>query len=188
ERAQEALRQAQKMEAVGTLAGGVAHHFNNILCGIMGYTELVLGRLTRDELSRVYLRKALKSSLRARDLVAQLLDFSRQDESVRKPIDASLPVYETLNHLKTAAPDNVEIKMRINDDECMVRANPDRLRQVGINLCTNALQALEGNDGVVEVSLEPVQLEDDAATELGTDPGPYVLFSVADSGIGIPAA
>jgi len=180
------LRQAQKLEAIGTLAGGIAHDFNNILAGIMGYTELMLPEVREHPKLLRRLGEILKASERAKNLIQQILTFSRQSETENKPVQVSLVAKEALKLLRASIPSNVEIIRKINPDSGRVLSDPVKLHQVIINLCTNAAQAMMAEGGRLEVGLDDVQM---GAKELagwsGLKPGPYLKLWVRDTGPGI---
>ncbi len=179
--------QSQKMEAIGTLAGGIAHDFNNILSAIIGYTELAL---TEDGITpeiNDHLSEVLKAGNRARDLVRQILTFSRQKEGEAKPIMVKNLVNEALKLLRASLPSTIEIRRIIRSDG-MVLADPTQINQVIMNLCTNAGQAMESEGGVLTVELDQEELDAEATLWLNLkEPGPYVVLTVNDTGTGIPA-
>jgi PAS domain S-box-containing protein len=180
------LRQAQKMEAIGTLAGGISHDFNNILAAMMGYTELVL--LNHPEGTRVhhYLDEILNAGDRAKNLVSQILAFSRQSESERKPIQLRPIVKESLKLLRASLPATIEIRQDIGTDEAIVLADPTQIHQIIMNLCTNAAQAMRENGGILEVGLHQVQADQDlCAAHPDLRPGPCVALTVGDTGCGM---
>ena len=160
------LRQSQKLEAVGTLAGGIAHDFNNILAAIMGYTELSLGAVPEGNHARKYLEKILKSTMRARDLVKQILAFSRKGMEKREPVQVSSIIKESVKLLRATLPATIEIRQHINDETCMVNSTPTHIYQVLMNLCTNAAHAMSETGGVIEISLDAVFLDERQATGL----------------------
>ncbi|MFP4225758.1 MAG: ATP-binding protein, partial [Desulfobacterales bacterium] len=179
-----ALRQAQKLEAIGTLAGGIAHDFNNILSSILGYSELLLedaekGTLLEQNLSQIYAAGA-----RAKDLVKQILTFSRQTESEVVPLNVKLLVKESMKLLWASLPKSIEIKQEIETDT-LVSGDPAQIHQIVMNLCTNAAQAMDKN-GVMTVGLKGVELDEAfVASHSGVEPGKYVALSVSDTGPGI---
>ena len=183
------LRQAQKMEAIGTLAGGIAHDFNNIIAAIIGYAELVELDIPEGSLTSTYLAEVLKAGKRARDLVRQILSFSRQGELEQKPLQIGLIVKEALNLLRASIPATIEIRQEITEKSGLVLADPTQIHQVLMNLCTNAAYAMRDNGGVLQVSLEDTYIDADAVAEHpGLKPGPYVRLSVSDTGPGIDEA
>jgi signal transduction histidine kinase/ABC-type amino acid transport substrate-binding protein/CheY-like chemotaxis protein len=185
----EQLRQTQKMEAVGTLAGGIAHDFNNILTAIIGFTELANEQLTEDSPIHSDLQEVLKAGGRAKDLVQQILTFSRQADSELKPILPHLIFKEALKLLRSSIPTTIELRHNIKD--CgSIKADPTQLHQVIMNLCTNAYHAMRETGGVLGVSLSRVDLdgEDIKAHDFTLPPGPYVRLEVSDSGRGMDKA
>ena len=181
------LQQAQKMEAIGTLAGGIAHDFNNILSAIMGFTELAMDHIDRDSLTYGNLREAIQAGKRAKDLVKQILTFSRQAEQNLQPIQFKLIVKEALKFLRSTLPSSIEICRNIASD-ARVLADPTHLHQLLMNLCANAKHAMRNTGGVLEVSLSEVELDTAFVTaHSGTVAGPYLKLTVADSGEGMPA-
>ena len=180
------LRQAQKMEAIGTFAGGIAHDFNNILAAIVGFTELALAKISGDDPVHDDLYEIFSSGLRARDLVKQILTFSRQAELNRQPVQVNLIVKEALKFLRSSLPTSIEIRPNI-DSDAQVLADPTQIHQVLMNLCANAKHAMRETGGVLEVSLTEVQLAADfVVAHPGAVAGPHLKLSVADSGDGMP--
>jgi PAS domain S-box-containing protein len=179
------LRQAQKMEAIGTLAGGIAHDFNNLLGPILGFTELALTHVSDENTVRKELTQVLRAGTRAKDLVAQILAFSRQGEQERKPVRLGPIIKEALKLLRAAMPSTIEIRQNIGPDTYPVNADPTQIHQVLMNLCTNAGHAMpEG--GVLEVSLGNVELDEERAAALeGLTTGPHVRLTVSDTGCGM---
>ncbi len=180
------LRQAQKMEAIGTLAGGIAHDFNNILTPILGYSELVAERMPSGSDEREMMQQILNSSMRARDLVRQILTFSRQVEQQRQPVLIHLIIKEALKLLRSSIPTTIAIEENVAD--CgMVMADPTQVHQVLMNLCTNAYHAMRETGGELSVSLSVVDLSPkDYLDNLALEPGPHVKLSVRDTGCGMP--
>jgi len=179
------LRQAQKMEAIGTLAGGIAHDFNNILSMIMGYTELTMMNLPEDSRAQDNMNKVFKASERARDLVKQILAFSRQTEQEQKPVQIHLIVKEALKLLRPSLPTTIEIRQNIASTGT-VMADATQMHQVIMNLSTNAYHAMSEKGGILEVSLTDVELDSDfTARHPGTHPGPYLRLTVSDTGHGM---
>ena len=180
------LRQAQKLEAIGTLAGGIAHDFNNILAGIMGYTELMMPEAREHPKLFRRLGEILKGSERAKNLIQQILTFSRQSETENKPVQVSLVAKEALRLLRASIPANVEIIRKINPDSGRVMSDPVKIHQVIINLCTNAAQAMLAKGGRLEVGLEDVPVDSpELAGWSDLEPGPYLKLWVKDDGPGI---
>ncbi|MDR3568919.1 MAG: ATP-binding protein [Syntrophobacteraceae bacterium] len=177
---------AQKMEAVGTLAGGIANDLNNILQPVVGYTEMALNELPESNPLRYDLEHVLKACRRAEELLGQILAVSRSTvEYQRTRIDFGSIVKEALQSLRSSLPDSIEIRENIETGIAM--ADPTQIRQVLINLCTNAVQALNGK-GILEVTFSNVTM---AKTDLANrslfplQPGPYLKLCVSDTGCGI---
>jgi signal transduction histidine kinase/ActR/RegA family two-component response regulator len=181
------LRQAQKMEAIGTLAGGIAHDFNNILTPIFGYTEMVQAAQPEGSKSKEHLTEVLKAANRAKDLVQQILTFSRQSEHERKPIKIDTIVKEAIKLLRSSIPTTVEIKQNIAQECGVVLADPTQIHQIVMNLCTNAYHAMREQGGILAVSLTEVEVgPEDYITDLQLAPGAYLRLEVSDTGHGMP--
>ena len=181
------LRQAQKMEAMGTLAGGIAHDFNNILTPILGYTEMALHMLPETDPMREFMQEIAKGSYRAKELVEQILTFSRRAEPEGKPIHILPIVKEALNLLRASAPQNIEFSRVIKAQNDIVVADPTQIHQIIMNLATNAIYAMKDRGGILEVRVA----EFSAASGTGRGeftnlkPGRYLRISVKDTGVGI---
>lgn len=187
-RLEEQLGQAQKMEAIGALAGGIAHDFNNILTPIIGYCEMCLQEVTKGEGLYRKISQVLKSSLRAKELVSQILAFSRKGEQEIKPVQLSLIVKEALNFLRSSIPSTIEIRRRIDPEAASgkVLACPTRIHQIMINLCTNAAYAMGEKGGTLDVAVSRYEFGaggGHGSVEL--DPGSYLKLIVSDTGHGI---
>ena len=179
------LRQSQKMEAIGTLAGGIAHDFNNIIGAISGYTELTMDDVTNENSLR-NLQQVLKASHRAKDLVQQILAFSRLTEQEWKPLQICSIVKETLKLLRASLPATIEIRQDIQSNSSLILADPIQIHSLMMNLSTNAHHAMLEKDGILEVTLKEVEIGAEMALlhqELA--PGKYIRLSVSDTGTGI---
>jgi len=180
------LQQAQKMEAIGTLAGGIAHDFNNILSVIIGYTELILMNGDVDGEVRQNLKEIFSASKHARDMVKQILAFSRQNKQERKPIQVAHIAKEAIKMLRASLPTTISIQHHIEKDTGVIEADPTQIHQVLMNLCTNAAHAINEKDGVLEIYLGNIELGQKAAADIpGLKAGSYLKLSVKDSGEGI---
>ncbi len=186
---EEQLRFAQKMEALGTLAGGIAHDFGNILGVIMGYAEIILeGAPEKSGLKR-RAREIVRASSRARELVDQILNFSRQGPQERKPLKVAPLVKETIKLLRASMPEGIEVKTSILTSEDMVTADPTQLHQILLNLCTNAIHAMREQGGRLEVSLAEATIDAAAASQHpDLTEGTYIRLTVSDTGHGMDPA
>jgi len=179
------LRQAQKMEAIGTLAGGIAHDFNNILFPIIGYAEMGILDIPEEDHVRKTLIEILNASKRASELVQQILTFGRQRDQELKPLKAQLVVKEALKLIRSSLPTTIEIYQYIKKDCAPIMADPSQIHQVVMNLCTNAFHAMEKDGGTLKVNLGEVALTIDEVTGLDMEPGPYLCLTVSDTGQGM---
>ncbi|MGB7911245.1 MAG: ATP-binding protein [Desulfobaccales bacterium] len=180
------LRQAQKMEAIGTLAGGIAHDFNNILSPIIMYTEIALRETGQDQELRPYLEQVLKSGKRAAALVKQILTISRRSDQQRIRLRLSPLVKESLKLLRASLPATIDIQTQIAAEWDWVLADPSEIYQVVMNLCTNAAQALEEKGGCLSVGVDQVELaREQTSCGISVPPGNYLRLSVVDTGQGM---
>ena len=177
------LQQSQKMEAIGTLAGGIAHDFNNILVPILGYSEMLLNDAPDDSDLKRDLSEIFNGAKRARDLVKQILAFSRQREYDLTPIKVHLVVKEALTLIRSSIPATIDIMQNISKDCGLVMADYTQIHQVVMNLFTNAYHAMEQKGGKLKVTLKEVDLRVDDLKDMS--PGTYVCLVVSDTGIGM---
>ena len=180
------LQQAQKMESIGTLAGGIAHDFNNILSIILGNTELAIDDVPEWSPARLNLEEVQAASIRAKDVVRQLLSFARKTEYERKPIRVAPIIKEFLKLLRSSIPSIIDIRQNIPKAVDTILADPTQINQVMINLCANAAHAMEKEGGILEISLENVILDDSTAHLHDLFPGRFVKMSISDTAQGIP--
>jgi PAS domain S-box-containing protein len=179
-------RQSQKMEAMGTLAGGIAHDFNNMLAAMMGYTELTLQDLPDAGPEAENLKQVLKAGDRAKNLVRQILSFSRQSEQDHVPAELGPIVKEAVKLLRASIPSTIEIRQKFQGGEEGVLADPIQIHQLVMNLCTNSAQAMEEKGGLLQVGLALVDLDRGAAGQNpDLHPGRYLRLTVKDTGVGI---
>ena len=181
------LRHAQKMEAIGTLAGGIAHDFNNILGAIIGYSELMeMFDVPGNSDIQENIEQVLKSAYRARDLVSQILVFSRQSESEKQPIILAPLIKEAVKFLRASLPSTIDIKQRVEGLPGTIMADPTQMHQVIMNLCTNAAQAMGDKGGVLDVNLSAEHLDKDASLNFpDLEPGTYAKLLISDTADGI---
>jgi len=183
------LRQSQRMEAIGTLAGGISHDFNNSLASIITCAEMALDEISAGSPLQELLDVILRSGLRSKNLVKQILTFSRQGEQERQEVQVELIVNESLKLLRASLPASIEIRADMGREPGRVFADPTQIHQVVMNLCTNSVHAMRGQPhGVLEIQLENVDVGPGSPFVLGLDalaPGRYLRLTVKDSGHGM---
>jgi PAS domain S-box-containing protein len=182
------LRQSQKLEAIGTLAGGIAHDFNNILGAILGYGELAHQHSAEGSALRRYLDNVMHAAERAQMLVERILGFSRSGLGDRAPVNVRFVIEETLELLEPSLPAGIRLESRIESGDAAVIGDATYLHQVAMNLCTNAVQAMQSG-GLLRVILERIDVNESRTLSRGVlQPGVHVRLTVSDTGAGIPAA
>ncbi len=182
------LLRSQKLEAIGTLAGGIAHDFNNILSAIIGYSELALDDLPEDNPVRDSIHEVIRAGDRARDLVRQILTFSRQVETEYRPVKVQLIAKEALKLLRSSIPSTITITDLIEADASPVMADATQIHQIIMNLCTNAYHAMLPHGGVMTLSLEEIFLGRDFIMQHPElREGPHLRLKVEDTGCGMDA-
>ena len=182
------LFEAQKLEAIGTLAGGIAHDFNNILSGIIGYAELAAMQ-TDESRRRGNIQQILKAADRARNLVKQILAFSRHMEQDKKPMDLNMVIREAMKLLRATMPTTIDMRQTLPDESIIVNADSTQMHQVIMNICTNAAYAMGEKGGFMAVSLSREEMTSDVLShKLNLLPGRYARLTIADSGQGIDPA
>jgi CheY-like chemotaxis protein len=182
------LQQAQKMEAIGTLAGGIAHEFNNILFPIIGYTEMSMYDIPENSKTRKNLAAVLKAADRAKDLIQQILSFSRKGGQEKNLLKIQYVLKETLKLLRASLPATIEIRQAIDNACGPLPADPSEIQQILTNLCTNAYQALEEKGGILEVTLSEIIIDSsEISSDVDLKSGAYLQLAVKDTGHGIEA-
>jgi PAS domain S-box-containing protein len=181
------LRQAQKMEAIGTLAGGIAHDFNNLLRAILGYSELVAGALNSPQ-AQADLDQVRRAAERGQELVQRILTFSRHRELARTPMHLSRPLQDAIYLLRASLPTTIELRTHFDADAPAVFADDTQVHQIVMNLVTNAAQALGDAPGTVAITLAPFQADQAFVLQHpNARPGLHALLTVADTGPGMPS-
>jgi signal transduction histidine kinase len=183
------LQQVLKIQGIGTLAGGIAHDFNNILFPIVGYTELTMDEVPEDSVAHNNLEEILKAANRAKELVKQILTFSRQSGQERKPVEIQQVIKEALKLLRASIPASIEIVHDIDENCSPVMGDATQIHQIIINLCTNAYQAMQDGGGKLEVILKEKYIGYQQTTQkIGMQPGKHVQLLVKDEGCGMDAS
>ncbi len=181
------LRQAQKLEAMGTLAGGIAHDFNNILAAILGYGEMAQKEAAQGSPLRRHLDATISAGMRAKSLVERILAFSRSGMGERVPVHVESVVSEVLEQVIASLPPGVRVERELRGGDAAVSGDPTQIHQVVMNLCANAVQAMK-SEGILAVGLDAIELAEPrcvSTSQLAS--GPYVRLQVRDTGVGIDA-
>ena len=180
------LKRAQKMEAIGNLAGGIAHEFNNVLSIIMGNAELAIDYVPDSNPAKESLKEICTASLRAKEVVRQILSFARKTMTSMKPLEINAIVEESIKLVRASIPTMIEIRVSIPSEPKMVLGNPTEIQQILINLCTNSAHSMKQQGGFLRVGLSKVSLDESTAAYYEDIlPGEYVKLSVEDTGEGI---
>jgi PAS domain S-box-containing protein len=183
------LREAQKIEAIGTLAGGIAHDFNNILAAIIGYTELTMDEIPGENTAFANMKEVLRAGNRAKNLIKQILAFSRQGTRERKPLRIDIVIKEALKLLRATIPTTIQIRENIAPDPGTILADPTQIHQVMMNLGTNAYHAMRDDGGILGVTLKPVETAaGDVIQGIEMLPGKYIELEISDTGHGMNRA
>ena len=181
------LKQAQKMESIGTLAGGIAHDFNNILSPIMIYAEMAMMDMSPDNPFREHIQNIYKAGERAKNLVKQILTFARPKDEEKMLIEASLILKEMVRFLRSTLPSSIRILHNFETENDTILADPTQVHQILMNLCTNASYAMRESGGALSVNLINRMIGlSDMERFPGIKPGQYLELSVSDTGCGIP--
>ena len=177
---------AQKMRAIGTLAGGIAHDFSNSLSSMMGYTEICLNESPKDSPLAPRLRRILQAGSLAKDLVTQILSFSRQNDADLKPVELGPIVEEAAKLLRATLPANVTIDLQLASGMGVILADPSQVHQIIMNLFVNAVHAMSETGGCISVGLKSLDLPPEKAQQfVDLEPGTYAQICVADTGRGM---
>lgn len=180
------LQQAQKIGTVGTLAGGIAHEFNNILWIITSNTELAIANISEGNPARYHLELIEDACQRAKDFVGQIISFSRESSNASEPLSMGIVVKEFIKFLRSSIPSNIIISHHISSESDTVMANLFQINQLLMNLCSNAAYAMRKKGGDLEISLIDVDLDEKEATlTRGLSPGKHIILTVRDTGCGI---
>ncbi len=182
---EERLRQAQKMESIGNLAGGIAHDFNNLLYPILGFAEILKEDLPSDSSEHESAQEIFDAGKRGRDLVKQILAFSRQSEHKMAPVRIQNVLKEVLRLSRSTIPSNIDIQQNIQQNCGLVMADSTQIHQVAMNLITNAFHAIEEKNGVIHIALKEITIEKNELPDNQLLSGKYVRLSISDNGIGM---
>lgn len=180
------LHQTQRLEAIGALAAGIAHDFNNILSIIIGFTELAISDAATRPILQDDLQEVLTAGERAKDLVQQILTFSRPTDSEFKPVKAKVIIKEVVNFLRSTFPATIQISTDIKSNS-LIFGDPTQIHQIMMNLCTNAEHAMRQKGGVLRVALNDVEFDAEKASLQGVKPGRYLNLTIGDQGYGMTA-
>ena len=179
------LQQSQKMEAIGTLAGGIAHDFNNMLFPLVGHSEMLRADLPADSPLQHHVNMILEATMRSKDLVKQILAFSRQGHQEINLIKLQPIIKESIKLLRSSIPTTIDIQHEIDPGCGAVVADPTQVHQIVMNLATNSYHAMEDSGGRLKIDLKQVRMEPDPSLLPGLTPGEYARVTVSDTGIGI---
>jgi signal transduction histidine kinase/CheY-like chemotaxis protein len=183
------VQQVLKLQAIGTLAGGIAHDFNNILFPIIGYTELSMDEVPENSQIHSNLKEVLKAANRAKDLVQQILTFSRQNGRERKPVQVDKIIRETLSLLRASIPKTIDIVCDLDQGCKPVMGDPTQIHQVLMNLCTNAYHAMQETGGTIQVRLTQTHIDyEETLKHMGIKMGPHLHLMVKDEGVGMDSS
>jgi signal transduction histidine kinase/ActR/RegA family two-component response regulator len=189
EHLQSQLERTQRLQTIGTLAGGVAHNFNNLLTPIVGYADMVLRQIEQDDSMRPNIEQIAQAGSRAKDLVREILTFSRSGEQERSLSQLHLLFKEALKLVHASVPPNVEIRENLDESCGAVFCDASQMHQVLMNLCTNAFHAMREKGGILEVTLDSLEVGHDLSwLRLNLNPGYYVRLTVSDTGCGMDRA
>jgi signal transduction histidine kinase len=183
---QDLLEQVRKMEVVGTLSGGIAHEFNNLLGIILGNAELAMDDIPKHNPTHEFLLEVKRASIRGKEIVRQLLSFSHRAETEKVTIDITELISESTPYLRTSIPTSISFEQRISDDIIPVKADKSQIQQALINLCHNAVQSMEETGGTLTITVGRQRISEPrvfAGQRL--EPGEYAELIIADTGQGV---
>ena len=180
------MMKTQRLETVGTLAGGIAHDFNNIITPILGYSDIILEEI--DKTDRIYddIKEIYTASKRAKELIYQILNFSRQTEQKKQPVFIQPIIKEAIKLLRPSIPATIEIEKKIDENAGKIFADPTAVHQLIVNLCTNAFHAMEKEGGTLTIELGEKFVKKENFTKINLDTGSYIYLKVTDTGRGMP--
>jgi len=176
----------KKIETIGTLAGGIAHDFNNILTPILGYTDMALEELPEESTLRFDIEQINNAALRGKDLVQQILTFSREVNVERKPVKLIQIVSEVVNLIKASLPHGIEIRKSFDSGIGIILADPVHIHQIIMNLCTNAIHAMKNSGGILDIKVDSVMIDQKTARKINNlKIGIYIRIRLSDTGHGM---
>ncbi|HMA61129.1 MAG TPA: PAS domain S-box protein [bacterium] len=179
-------QQTQKLETLGTLAGGIGHDFNNILTPILGYSEMIKQNFDNNDPNHQYINEIINGCIRAKDLIYQMLSFSRETSHERRPLNIIPIIKETLKLIRSSLPRTINIKQNYESPCPIISADPTRIHQVVMNLCTNAYQAMENQGGVLSIEVKKLYVDENTSRKyIDLDTGDYIKLSISDTGVGM---
>ncbi len=184
---EEQLLQSQKMEAIGTLSSGIAHDFNNILFPIIGYAEITQNDFATDEIIQDNMQQIIKAANRAKNLIQQILSFSKTDHTLHRPVDLKPIIKEVLQVIRATIPATIKIETHLADNCGLILGDQIQIHQLVINLCTNAFQSMEKQGGILTVSMQKIDIQPNTALMIISpqNAGPYIQLSITDTGHGM---
>jgi PAS domain S-box-containing protein len=185
---QKQKHKSQKLETLGTLAGGIGHDFNNILTPILGYSEIIKENLPEDSKAKSYINEVIDGCLRAKEIITQMLSFSRDNEQKRQPLNIVPIVKEALKLIRPSIPWTIEIRQKFEKINSIILADPTRIHQVIMNLCTNAYQAMQEKGGTLSIEVKQIYIDEKTSRKyIDLKNGHYIKLIVSDTGKGMDA-